>query len=115
MIPLYPKLPPAQAKGAGLRRRATCRGPKRNGADPKKRGVGEATLTLRLGCPADDNQLLRLAALDSARAPTQPVLLAEVDGRLLAALGISDGTVVAHPFHLTTDLVTLLRTRARQL
>ena len=91
MIPLYPNLP------------------------PKKRGVGEATLTVRFGSPADENQLIRLAALDSATPPAQPVLLAEVDGRLLAALATADGTVVADPFHSTMDLVELLRTRARQV
>jgi hypothetical protein len=73
------------------------------------------TLTIRLGSPADEDELVRLAALDSAATPAQPVLLAEVDGHLLAAVGISDGTVVADPFHLTADLVDLLRTRARQL
>ncbi len=115
MIPLYPKLPPAQAEAAGLRRRAISRILKRNRANPKNGGAGEATLTLRLGSPADENQLIRLAALDSATTPTEPVLLAEIDGRLLAALGIADGTAVADPFHLTADLVELLRTRARQL
>lgn len=84
-------------------------------SSPKKPGAGEATLTLRLGTPADENQLIRLAALDSATTPTQPVLLAEVDGRLLAGLGIADGRVVADPFHLTAELIGLLRTRAHQL
>ena len=75
----------------------------------------ETTLTVRFGSPADEDQLIRLAALDSATPPAQPVLLAEVDGRLLAALATADGTVVADPFHSTMDLVELLRTRARQL
>jgi hypothetical protein len=45
----------------------------------------------------------------------QPVLLAEVDGQLLAALALSDGSVVADPFHRTADLIELLRARAHQL
>jgi hypothetical protein len=45
----------------------------------------------------------------------QPVLLAEVDGQLRAAVALADGTLVADPFHPTTDLVGLLRERARQL
>jgi hypothetical protein len=45
----------------------------------------------------------------------QPVLLAEVDGQLRAALALTDGTVVADPFHPTADVIDLLRARARQL
>jgi hypothetical protein len=75
----------------------------------------ETTLTLRPATPADEPRLNRLAALDSSRPPGQPVLLAEIDGRLLAALGVRDGKVVANPFHLTEDLVGLLRARAGQL
>ena len=70
---------------------------------------------LRFGTPADQRSLARLAELDSANPPGQPVLLAEVDGVLLGALGLSDGSVIANPFHHTADLVALLRARARQL
>jgi hypothetical protein len=42
-------------------------------------------------------------------------LIAELDGRLLAALALSDGRVVADPFHPTADLIDLLRARANQL
>jgi hypothetical protein len=45
----------------------------------------------------------------------QPSLLAEVDEQLLAALGLSDGTVIADPFHHTADLIDLLRARAHHL
>jgi hypothetical protein len=115
MTPSYSKLSSAQTKDHGLRRRAIGGSLKLDRGHPKQRGAAEATLTLRLGSAADENHLIRLAALDSARVPAQPVLLAEVDGRLLAALGISDGTVVANPFHRTADLVDLLRIRAGQL
>ena len=59
--------------------------------------------------------LARLAVLDSSEPPAQPILLAEVDGQLLAALALSDGTIVADPFHATVDLIDLLSARARQL
>jgi hypothetical protein len=72
-------------------------------------------VTLRFSAPGDERSLDRLAALDSARPPAQPVLLAEVNGQLLAASRLSDGTVIANPFHRTADLVDLLRARARQL
>ncbi len=57
----------------------------------------------------------RRAALDSSKPLAQPILLAEVDGQLPSAIGLSDGTVVADPFHLTADLIDLLRTRAHHL
>ncbi|MGB0094917.1 MAG: hypothetical protein WBP81_20580 [Solirubrobacteraceae bacterium] len=75
----------------------------------------EKTVTLRFGTAGDEKSLARLAPLDSAQPPEQPALLAEVDGQLLAALALSDGTVITDPFHRTADLIDLLRARARQL
>lgn len=75
----------------------------------------EQPVTLRFAAGDDQVALARLAALDSTVAPFAPVLLAEVDGSLRAALSLSDGTVVADPFHRSIELVELLRARARQL
>jgi hypothetical protein len=72
-------------------------------------------VTLRFGFPDDALALARLAALESAVAPAQPVLLAEVAGQLRAALSLSDGTVVSDPFFPSAAVVELLRARARQL
>jgi hypothetical protein len=72
-------------------------------------------VTLRFGSTADAERIARLAALDSSVPPAAPVLLAEVNGELLAVLSLSDRTVVADPFHPTRDLIDLLRARARQL
>ena len=72
-------------------------------------------IVLRVATPADANRVRTLAELDSARVPTGEVLLAEVDGRLRAALSLDSGHTIAHPFHRTADLVTLLRMRAAQL
>jgi hypothetical protein len=47
--------------------------------------------------------------------PLGPMLLAEDGDQLLAALSLGDGSVVAHPFHATSDTVKLLRKRARKL
>ena len=57
----------------------------------------------------DDAELLRLAALDSARPLTGPALVAEQDGALVAALSVSTGRAVADPFVLSAHLVELLR------
>jgi len=72
-------------------------------------------VTIRFAFPDDERPLGRLAALDSAAVPAAPVLLAEAGGELRAALSLSDGTVVADPFHFTEELIVLLRARAAQL
>jgi hypothetical protein len=105
----------AQAKIDDLRREADAR----RTADVRIRtarpGATKGDVTLRLGSVGDEKSLACLAALDSAEPLEQPVLLAEVDGQLLAALALSDGTVIADPFHRTAYLIDLLRARARQL
>ena len=70
--------------------------------------------TLRYAAAAD-RENLRLAELDSARAPSGPSLVAEVDGRLRAALPLDGSPAIADPFHRGLDLVELLRLRAVQL
>jgi hypothetical protein len=104
-----------QEKADDLRRAAVARNLTRRQAEPGPPVAADRSVTLRFGVPADQNRLARLAALDSSRAPAQPILLAEVDGELLAALALSDGAVVADPFHPTADLIDLLRARADQL
>jgi hypothetical protein len=101
------------AKVDDLRRAAAARNLTQ--AQPGPPVAAEKSVTLRFGVPADDNRLARLAAVDSSNPPAQPILLAEVDGQLLAALALSDGAIVADPFHPTADLIDLLRARAHQL
>ncbi|MBV8218773.1 MAG: hypothetical protein JO325_09935, partial [Solirubrobacterales bacterium] len=57
----------------------------------------QPNVTLRLA-DADDSRRLRiLAQLDSAPVPTGPVLIAEVNGRLRAALPLDGGEPIADP------------------
>ena len=56
---------------------------------------------------------LRYAA--AAPAPDGPALVAEIDGRLRAALPLDGGPAIADPRHDGLDLVELLRLRALQL
>ena len=70
---------------------------------------------IRTATSDDSRALRRLAALDSAPVPAGPVLIAEVNGRPEAALGIEDHTVVADPFEPTAELVDLLRVHALHL
>jgi hypothetical protein len=73
-------------------------------------------VTIRRAFPEDAADLLRLARLDSATKPlTGPILVAERDDRLRAAISLDDGRVVADPFSPTADLVSLLRLRAAAL
>ena len=65
-------------------------------------------ITIRLATPADAADVRELAELDGRHSPHGDVLLAEVDGRPWAAIGM-DGTVVADPFRPTTDAVRMLR------
>ena len=73
------------------------------------------TLTLRPAGPEDSQALETLAALDSSPALHGPVLLAESDGRALAAVELVGGRVVADPFAATSEATELLRRRAAQL
>jgi hypothetical protein len=73
------------------------------------------TVTIRPAFPDDAAALARLAALDSARVPEGPLLLAEVGGEPWAALAPGSGRAIADPFRPTAALVELLRRRAEQL
>jgi hypothetical protein len=74
-----------------------------------------SVVTLRSATADDLAALGRLAALDSARVPSLPALIAEVDSEPRAAVSLADGTTVADPFQLTNALVRMLEMRAEQL
>jgi hypothetical protein len=105
----------AQTRIDDLRRAANARGTAEDETRPARPVVSEQSVTLRLGSADDANSLARLAALDGAEPPEQPVLLAEVDGVLLAALALSDRSAIADPVRPTAHLIELLCARARQL
>ena len=73
----------------------------------------DQTIVIRPARQDDEPALLRLAALDSAAALRGEVLVADVDGRIEAALSLRDTRAIADPFRHTADLVELLHTRAR--
>jgi hypothetical protein len=72
-------------------------------------------VTLRYANSADDTRLRELAELDSGPIPELPALVAEVDGRLRAALPLDGSAPLADPFHRGAELIQLLRIRASQL
>jgi hypothetical protein len=72
-------------------------------------------ITVRRAVADDRGELERLAALDSARPPRGPALVAEADSRMLAALPLGSGRPIADPFEPTASIVALLQLRAEQL
>lgn len=71
-------------------------------------------IMIRPGYADDETSVRRLAALDSAPVPAPPLLLAEGDGVLRAALSTADGTAIADPFYHSAALLSLLRAHAGQ-
>ncbi len=72
-------------------------------------------MVLRAGRETDEAALRRLAALDSARPLKGRAIVAEIEGRPVAAIGLSDARVVADPFERTAEAVEVLRVRAARL
>ena len=72
----------------------------------------DAPPSIRHAQATDLRSLERLAALDSRRIPSGELFVAEVDGRLVAALSIDTGAVIADPIASTGALVDLLRIQA---
>lgn len=72
-------------------------------------------VVIRLARPTDAAELRRLAQRDSADPPTSPALVAEVGGRIRAAVGLDGETTIADPFESTAAVAELLRLRAAQL
>jgi hypothetical protein len=72
-------------------------------------------LKLRPASDADTSALLRLARLDSSRALTGTIVLAEDDGEIVAARSLEDGTAIANPFRATAPIAAMLRVYATRL
>ena len=66
-------------------------------------------VTIRPAYATDAGALSRLAQLDSRLVPSEPLLVAEVDGALRVAVSMSDGAVIADPFAPTADLAQMVR------
>ena len=75
----------------------------------------DSRLTLRRAGTDDEAAVARVAALDSSRPPAAPAIIAELDGRIVAAISVGDGAVVADPFEPTAQIVQALRLRREHL
>src|SRR3954452_17885581 len=91
---------------------AAVRAARRAATSPVAGAPGERVV-VRPSRPHDNVVLALLAALDGARRPAGDLLLAEVDGEVLAAVPVDGGRAIADPFRPTADLVAQLRARTQ--
>jgi hypothetical protein len=86
----------------------------RNARSRSSRTTDDA-LVIRPASADDSGRLHRLALLDSAPEPRLPMLVAEHDGLLVAAVPLGGGRAIADPFEPTSAIVGLLELRRAQL
>jgi hypothetical protein len=77
--------------------------------------MNERSMTIRVAAVEDAATLRRLAALDSAEPLRGRVLLAEVDGKPVAAVALESGAVTADPFQPSAEAVRMLMLRRYRL
>ena len=82
---------------------------------PRRRRRHGDSVEIRVATSHDAHALHELQELDGRTLTEGSRLVAEVGGVPVAAIAVSDGTVVADPFEHTSSVVDLLRLRARQL
>jgi hypothetical protein len=93
----------------------------RRSASRRRRAVSQAPVTdapgveLRLCKPADDPAIDRLAALSEQPVPFGRLVVALVDGEVVAAVSLEGGCLLRDPFRRTAHLARLLELRASQL
>ena len=76
---------------------------------------GRGTIVIRYACPTDSAALARLEGLSGRSLGVDPILVAESDAELVAAVSTSGGEIVSDPFLVTLDVSELLRLRTQQL
>ena len=72
-------------------------------------------ITIRPLREEDVDAVERLAELDARPVPPGPLLLAEVEGTVEAAVALEGDEAIANPFAPSGEAVSLLRLRADQL
>jgi|SoiMethySBSTD1v2_1073268.scaffolds.fasta_scaffold583199_2 hypothetical protein len=76
---------------------------------------GRSTILIRYARPADGAALDRLEGLSGRSLGVDPILVAESDEELVAAVSTSGGEIVSDPFRVTLDVTELLLLRTKQL
>ena len=72
----------------------------------------EAAVVVRPAISADTHAIWRLAHRDSRPVPHGQMVVAEVDGELVAAVSLANGAAIAEPFRRTAHIVRMLRSYA---
>jgi hypothetical protein len=93
-------------------RRAARRPVARHSATPR---IEAPDVELRLCKATDDPALEQLAALAGTEVPAGRLVMAFLDGRLVAALPLAGGCALRDPFVKTQHVVRLLQLRAAEL
>src|SRR3954468_21226758 len=76
--------------------------------------MNTTAISIRPARSDDFTSLWSVATLDSAVLPSEPLMVAEEDGEIVAALSLASGDAVADPFRRTAEAVALLQLRASQ-
>jgi hypothetical protein len=79
------------------------------------RPADDARVTLRLDRVGDGKRLRELADLSCRTLTNGALVVAETEGRLVAALPVSGGLALTDPFEPTAHVVPLLELRAAQI
>jgi hypothetical protein len=82
--------------------------------DPRAQGLSGA-VSIRGARPADAAAVAALARLDGHAPLRGTVMVAELDGALVAARSLDDGAAVADPFSPSAGPAALLRLRSEQV
>jgi hypothetical protein len=77
--------------------------------------MGSDAMTIRAATSADTAAVTSLAASSRRPRPRGPVLVAEHNGQLIAAIALSTGAVITEPGTPVADVVHGLRRRRYQL
>jgi hypothetical protein len=72
-------------------------------------------ITIRPTRPTDMDEVRRVAQRDTRAVPEGELLVAIAQGEIRAAISLTNGEVVADPFHPTEELVRMLRLRREQM
>ena len=74
-----------------------------------------ASIRASLGEGSDGESIRRLARLTKAEPPAGAVVLAEIGGEAVAAVGIADGRAVSDPMRTSPALLSHLRLHSVQV
>ena len=88
------------------------------GLEPEPDGTAKLepeTITIRPSREEDAPAVEQLAELEERGVPRGPLLLADVEGTVEAAVAIETGEALANPFVPSEEVVSLLEHRADQL